>query len=588
MEKLHHLPQDLQKKISSWLHSPYDKSTQQQVKELLHQQEDKIKDAFYTDLTFGTAGLRGIMGVGSNRINKYTIGKATQGLANYILETPYEGIKRVAISYDCRLHSEEFAKETACILAANHIEVYLTKSLRPTPFLSFCVRNKHCIAGIMITASHNPPEYNGYKVYWQDGGQIVPPQEIHIIEHIHRIDHIQQIKTSSLDNPLIKYLDEDDDEAYIRALLPLQMHPDINTKEGHHLKILYSNMHGTGITLLPDALFSWGFTNLHFVEKQKNPDGTFPSAPNPNPELKSAMEEGLFLLKKDHYDLFLATDPDADRVGVAVMHRSSPKLLNGHEIATLCAFYLLSNLKQQKRLSTNHVIIASIVTTPLLKRLCQHFNIKFISVLTGFKYIGQKILSLESSLKEEEFLFGAEESYGYLYGSHCRDKDALVSSCLLSEMTLWCKKQQMTLIDFLYKIYTLFGVYQERQLSIQLEEGQKSHQLILAAMEHLRSSPPSHLEGLKILSIADYMTRVQTETTTQKTHPLDLPKSNALAYTLEDNSQFIIRPSGTEPKIKIYASIQKHPDGEVEDTIHHCQKVLRRRLEIVKEQLLKL
>lgn len=588
MEKLQHLSHDLKEKISAWLHSPYDKTTQQQVKELLKHSEEKIKDAFYTDLSFGTAGLRGIMGVGSNRMNQYTVGKATQGLANYILSCHHFENKRVAISYDSRIHSEEFAKEAAGILAANHIEVLLTKQLRPTPFLSFAVRHKRCIAGIMITASHNPPEYNGYKVYWSDGGQIVPPQETRIIDHIKAIDNIDKIKKAPSNHPLIKYLDEDDDEAYIRSLLHLQMHPEINRKEGHHLKILYSNMHGTGITLLPDALFSWGFSHLHFVEKQKQPDGTFPGAPNPNPELKSTMEEGLFLLKKEHYDLFLATDPDADRVGVAVMHHSHPKLLNGHEIATLCAYYLLSTLKEQKRLSSNHVIVSSIVTTPLLKRLCSHFHVKHHSVLTGFKYIGETMRHIEEGLNEKEFLFGAEESYGYLYGSHCHDKDAIVTSCLLSEMTLWCKKRRMSLVDLLYKIYELFGVYQERQLGINLEEGKKSTELIDQSMKRLREHPPHHLEGIAVVSVADYHTLTEHDLISKTQRPLHFPQSNVIALTLEDHSTLIIRPSGTEPKIKIYGSIHHVVKDSVEQTIELCQENLKHRLETVKHQILQL
>jgi phosphoglucomutase/phosphomannomutase len=300
------------------------------------------------------------------------------------------------------------------------------------------------------------------------------------------------------------------------------------------------------------------------------------------------MEEGLFLLKKDHHDLFLATDPDADRVGVAILHKSHPKLLNGHEIATLCVFYLLTNLKQQHRLSANHVIVSSLVTTPLIERLCQHFHVKHIPVLTGFKYIGEKMRELEQSLKEDEFLFGAEESYGYLYGTHSRDKDAIVTSCLLSEMTLWCKKQKMTLVDFLYKIYALFGVYQERQLSINLEESKKSQDLINLAMDHLRQHPPTHLEGLKVVSIADYTTRQSLDLVNHTQHALTLPKTNMLIFTLEDQSTFIIRPSGTEPKIKIYASIQKKADDSIEQTIENCQQILKHRLECIQHHFLKL
>ena len=570
------IPYDILKKIEEWKNPPYDISCKKQIEELQEDDPQKLIDAFYTNLTFGTAGLRGLMGIGTNRMNTYVVALATEGLARALKKAfPQESLK-VAITYDSRHHSKEFAFTAAKVLAGHLITVYITKDLRPTPFLSFTCRHKKCHAGVMITASHNPPEFNGYKVFWSDGAQVVSPQDQLILDEINKIPSIKSVKYAHETSPYIHYLTPDDDYAYIKTLTELATDPELNHKKGEALHIIYTSLHGTGATLLPMAFKGFGFTHFEPVRKQENPDPNFTYAKNPNPEAKEALELGLELLSNLKADILLATDPDADRVGCAISHQKHLVILSGNEIASICLYHLLDTYKKQKRLSKQHVVVSTIVTTRLLKKMCQAYSVGYLDTLTGFKYIGEKIKQLEESTEEKEFLFGAEESYGFLYGTYARDKDGIMISCLLCEIALKLKCEGKTLLDLLFEIYRKFGVYQEKQLSIHLPSGQDSQQLIEKVMHHLRAHPPTMLGNLKVEQIDDYLKAVS------------LPKSNVLGLTFEDGSTFIIRPSGTEPKIKIYGMMYKPASKEIQKTIDLCQQELNDRLELIKKEFLNL
>lgn len=572
------LNSEIQYKVQKWLKAPFDTATQKEVHNLLEHDPQKLMDAFYTDLSFGTAGLRGLMGVGTNRINRYTIAIATQGLAHYLLKSKTQDTCKVAIAYDPRHGSKIFAEEAARVLAGNGISVLLSYELRPTPYLSFVCRHHTCMAAIMITASHNPPEYNGYKVYWSDGAQVVPPHDQGIIQEVNAITDIEAVKRADLSSPLIDYLTPADDDAYLQALTGLQNLSEENQKNGHLLSIVYTNLYGTGITLLPRALHHWGFSNIHYVEEQKKPDPNFPTAKSPNPELKEALALGIKKLTSTRSDLLIATDPDADRVGIVTLHQGQPVVFNGNQIASLCLYHLLRTLSTQKRLTKQHTVVSTIVTTRLLQTLCQAYQVGYVDTLTGFKYIGEKMREFEAHPNDHTFLFGAEESFGFLYGTHSHDKDAIIAACLLSEIALYQKKQGLSLLDLLHSIYEKFGVYEEEQLSITLPEGEQSQRKIAEALTKLRAHPPRTLCGQKVLSIADYSLSAKVDLNTHTTSLLTLPKSNVLAYYCEDESQFIIRPSGTEPKLKIYGMIKKEAQGNVPATMQLCRSLLQERL----------
>lgn len=538
-------------KINSWLEEPFDLDTREQVKALIALSSKELEDSFYTDLSFGTGGLRGLMGVGTNRMNRYTIRKTTQGLANYLKkEKPSKGLS-VVIGFDNRLHSEEFAKEACYVLMQNGIDVFLCKKLRPTPYISFACRYCKADAAIMITASHNPKEYNGYKVYWQDGAQVVSPHDDGILQEIHKLKDFS-IQTTSHPGTL-HWLEENLDVAYIKALQPLQNFPKENETFGKDLKIVYTSLHGTGITLVPKALADWGFSSVSLVTKQVVVDENFSTVQIPNPEKLEALTEGLSLLRTSSSDLLLATDPDADRLGVAVFHKGTPIVLSGNEIASICTEYLCQVRKNMQ----NPAIVTTIVSTDLLRAICKGHKIPCFDVLTGFKYIGEKIHLWEQDPQAPSFLFGAEESYGYLYGSHARDKDAIVSCCLISEIALHYKRQGKTLVDFLHQLYQKYGVYQESSCSIDFAPGKEGSEAILNLMDHLRANPPLSLCDLKVVYREDYL---QTEKT-------KLPQSDVLLFKLEDGSKLIIRPSGTEPKLKIYISIHESLFQSVEATL---------------------
>jgi phosphomannomutase len=557
-----------EQRAQAWLDDPaYDEKTKAAVRELLKHPE-KLTDAFFTDLSFGTGGLRGIMGVGTNRMNIYTIRKTTQGLANYIKKngTPSKG---VIIGFDSRHHSVEFAQETAKVLAGNGIKVYLLPELRPTPFVSFSVRHLKTQAGVMITASHNPKEYNGYKVYWQDGGQVVPPHDTGIITQVDAISSQGEVKLSSLNDPLITTPDKSLDEAYLKAIAALQFFP----KENHHsLKISYTSLHGTGITLMIDALERWGFSPPHLVASQIVPDGNFPTVHFPNPEYPEALKAGIEDLVFAGSDMLLATDPDADRLGVVVQHHGKPVTITGNELAAIGAYFVCDSLSNQKKLPPNGAIVTTIVTTELLKSIAAAYKVACFEVLTGFKYIGEKIHEWELK-PTHQFLFGAEESYGYLIGTHARDKDGIAAGCLFAEVAFRMKEHGKTLVDLLHEIYTKFGIFREKQFSLTFEEGKKGLDAIHKLMNNLRQSTPTMMAGKKVVAMEDLL---------KASH---LPKSDVLIFRLEDESKVIIRPSGTEPKLKVYLATKTTGFSSVQDGIADCDSRLDQLIFSLKKEL---
>jgi phosphoglucomutase/phosphomannomutase len=529
--------------MEPWLKEPFDQKTQKEVQNLLQSDPQKIEDAFYSDLSFGTAGLRGLMGVGTNRMNIYTVRKTTQGLATYLQEVfPSQPIS-VCIGFDNRIQSQEFAQEAAQVLSHYGISVYLLKELRPTPYVSFACRHFHSQAAIMITASHNPKEYNGYKVYWQDGAQILSPHDQNILAHIKAIDGFSSPLKSNPD--LIHVIDETLDNSYLDAIRPLAHYPKENHKYGNELQIVYTSLHGTGITLAPKALQDWGFSSISLVEKQVLIDGNFPTVAFPNPEYPEALKLGIDLLLQTKGDLLLASDPDADRLGVVVRHQEKAKTLTGNEIASLCIEYLCRFMKENNAFPPRPAMVTSVVSSRLMDAICDSYQVSCIRVLTGFKYIGEKIRNWEHD-QAHTFLFGAEESYGFLLGTHSRDKDAIVSSCLIAEMALFFKRKGKTLVDVLYEIYQTYGIFRDSQRSIDFEPSKEGTLAMQNLMSQLRNSPPSQIHGKKVLFFEDYQKGIH-----------NLPPSDMLLLKLENEIQLIIRPSGTEPKIKVYGEIRR-------------------------------
>ncbi len=560
---------EIVKRAHQWLEDPaYDEKTKAEVRELLNH-PDQLTDAFFTDLSFGTGGLRGIMGAGSNRMNIYTVRKATQGLANYIRKKGNPSLG-VVIGFDSRHNSAQFAQEAATVFAAGGIKVYLIPELRPTPYVSFSTRHLKAQAGVMITASHNPKEYNGYKVFWQDGGQVVPPHDTGIIAEVDAIISPAEVKLAKLTDPLIVKTDKSLDEAYLKALSALQHFPG----EDHRaLKICYTSLHGTGITLMPEALHRWGFSAPHLVASQVVPDGDFPTVHFPNPEYPEALKAGIADLVRTGNDILLASDPDADRLGCAVRHLGKPITLSGNEQAAIAAYFICETLTKQKKMPPKGAIVTTIVTTELLKHIAKAYTIACIEVLTGFKYIGEKIHEWEKP-GGYQFLFGAEESYGYLIGTYARDKDAMAAGCLFAEIAVRMKEQGKTLVDLLHEVYQKFGVFREKQMSLTFEEGKKGLDSIHRLMERLRKNPPAALAGEKVISIEDFL----------KGTPENLPRSDVLLYRLEDQSKIIIRPSGTEPKLKVYlATTSKSPS--IEKGLSDCDQCIDLLLSALKKEL---
>ncbi|WP_288268893.1 phospho-sugar mutase [uncultured Methanobrevibacter sp.] len=544
-------------KYNSWLEDPaIDDDTKNELKSIKNNEEE-IKDRFYKDLEFGTAGLRGVIGSGTNRMNKYTVGKATQGLANYIVKNGLQDVG-VVIAYDCRHMSKEFSRETAVCLNANGIKTYIFESLRPVPELSFSVRELKCAAGIMITASHNPPEYNGYKVYWNDGAQIVPPRDKEIISEVNNTK-FSDIKTMDLDLAMSKGLynvvGEEVDNKFINKLKSLVLNPDVIKEQADKIKIVYTPLHGTGGMLVKRLLNELGFKNVYIVKEQEEPNGDFPTVDYPNPEDKNAFKLALELAKKVDADIVLANDPDADRVGMYSKDDNGNYVpYTGNMASILLLEYELSQKKEKDLLPKNACVITTIVSTNMAKAVADYYGIAEFETLTGFKWIGKKIREFEENNNEYSFQFGFEESYGCIISPHARDKDGISAVMCACEACAYYKSKGLTLWQQMNNIYKKYGYYKEGQIAIVLKGADGAEQ-IKNKMTKMRNSTPSEIAGLKVMEFRDYQEHIikKADGTTAKT---DLPTSNVLYYDLEDNNWCCVRPSGTEPKIKFYMGVK--------------------------------
>lgn len=547
------LDKDTQARIDSWLSSEYDKDTVSQVQKLVdNKEETELLDSFYKELEFGTGGLRGIMGVGSNRMNKYTIGKATQGLANYLKKQFPNQLIKVAVSYDSRNNSQSFGHLVADVFSANGIHVFLFKELRPTPVLSFAVRHFDCQSGVMLTASHNPKEYNGYKAYWNDGGQLVEPHDKNVITEVNAIQSVDEIKFDRVEAN-ITLVGEELDEIYIQANQRLSIHPEA-VEAQKDLKIVFSPIHGTGITLVPKMLEAWGFTHVSVVKEQAKPDGNFPTVVYPNPEEEDAMSMAMKFGQELQADVIMATDPDADRVGVAIPNdKGEYQLINGNQIGSLLAYYVLSSKKDKGELKENDYIVKTIVTTNLIADIGDDLGVQTYETLTGFKYIGELITKEQG---KGTYLVGGEESYGYLVGELVRDKDAVNSCAFIAEMTAYFKSQGKTVFQVLTELYVKYGFYKEKLISL-TKKGKAGADEIKQMMVDLRKNAPKTLGGIAVKEIRDYENQVSNNLISGETTAIDLPKSDVLQFVTVDGDVISARPSGTEPKIKFYCSVKE-------------------------------
>lgn len=557
-------------KYNHWLNdSTFDEATKRELLGI-KEDENEIKERFYKDLEFGTAGLRGIIGAGTNRMNIYTVGKATQGLANYIIKENGQ-LKGVAIAYDSRNMSPEFSKMAALCLNANGIKTYLFDSLRPTPELSFAVRELGCIAGIVVTASHNPPEYNGYKVYWEDGAQIVAPKDKEIIEEVRKIEDYSEIKNIDEDEAkklgLYNVIGKEIDDRYIEELKKLSLNPDVIKEMAKDIKIVYTPLHGTGNLPVRRILSELGFTQVYVVPEQELPDGNFSTVSYPNPEDPKAFELALKLAKEKDADLVLATDPDADRLGVYAKDTKTGeyKSYTGNMSGLLIAEYVLSQRREKGMLPSNGALIKTIVSSNLADAIAKEYNIKLIEVLTGFKYIGEQIKLFEQN-HSNEYLFGFEESYGCLVGTHARDKDAIVAVMMLCEAAAYYKKQGYTLWDQMINIYEKYGYYKEDLVTITLK-GIDGAEKIQEILRKLRNDPPKQIADYKVLKLKDYQNKETINLETNEKGITTLPTSNVLYYELENAAWCCVRPSGTEPKIKFYIGVKSDSIENAENEI---------------------
>lgn len=540
----------IRERAKSWLGQEFNDETRREVMEMLDHDEKKLIDAFYQDLEFGTGGLRGIMGAGTNRMNIYTLGMATQGLANYIIK--HFGSKgiRVAIAYDCRNNSKNFAETTANIFSGNGFEVYLFESLRPTPELSYAIRHYKCQSGVVITASHNPPEYNGYKAYWNDGGQVVAPHDTGIIEEVRKIKSVNDIRFRQ-DGGRINLIGKETDELFLHEVLKMSINPDI-IKKVNDMAIVYTPIHGTGLKLIPPALRMFGFTNIINVPEQDINDGNFPTVKSPNPEEPDALKMAIAKAVKTRAELVMATDPDADRLGIAVRNRKGEfTLLNGNQTAAILIWYILSQFSERKKYKGNEYIIKTIVTTDLLERIAEGYNVEYFNVLTGFKFFAELIRLNEGKKK---YIGGGEESYGFLPGEYVRDKDAVASCALLAEAAAWAKVNGMSLYDLLLDIYVRYGFYKEKLINI-VRKGSEGADEIRKMMTGYRNNPPEKINNSRVLKINDYEKQISHDILNGTKSAIDLIASDVLQFFLEDGTKISIRPSGTEPKIKFYISV---------------------------------
>jgi phosphoglucomutase len=543
----------IQRRIDTWLEGPYDEETKATIRRMLADGRfDELTDAFYRDLEFGTGGLRGVMGPGTNRVNRYTIGMATQGLSNYLKKVyPGEQVS-VVVAHDNRNNGRMLAEVTAGVFSANGIRVHFFESLRPTPELSFAIRELGCHSGVMLTASHNPPEYNGYKAYWRDGCQVIAPHDKNIIAEVGLVDHISKVRFEG-DAALIHMLGSEMDDRYITRIRQELVRPEAIRAE-HDLNIVFSPIHGTAVKIVPNALKASGFTNVNLVEEQCTTDGNFPTVAYPNPEEEEALAMALQMAEATGADLVMATDPDADRVGVAARTREGRyALLDGNRTGSLFIHYLLKAWKEKGRLTGREYVVKTIVTTGLIDRIAAAMGVTCYNVLTGFKYIGALMTELED---REIFIAGGEESYGYLAGDHVRDKDAVVACLVIAEMAAWYKSQGKTLHDALEELWLEHGLFAEKLISI-TKKGKQGAAEIRAMMEGYRSAPPSELGGEKVVLVRDYLSGVEKNLETGAEARLGFPSSNVMQFVTENGSEVSARPSGTEPKIKFYISVNR-------------------------------
>jgi phosphoglucomutase len=543
---------EVKDKAQAWLNSPaVDEQSKLQIRQWIDSKNDnELTEAFYKDLEFGTGGLRGIMGVGSNRMNKYTVGLATQGLANYLKKCFPDQQVKVAIAHDSRNNSRFFAETTADVFSANDIQVYLFEALRPTPELSFAIRHLGCQSGVVLTASHNPKEYNGYKAYWNDGAQLVPPHDKNVITEVGKLKDISEVNFNK--NPqLISLIGKEVDEAYISKVVGLSVSPEA-IKAQSDLKIVFTPIHGTGITLVPQVLQRMGFQNVHVVQEQAEPDGNFPTVEYPNPEEAEALSLALKKAKALDADILMGTDPDADRVGIAIKNNAGEwQLLNGNQTGALLLYYLLEAWKEKGKLNGRQYIVKTIVTTDLIDTMAEQYGVDCYNTLTGFKYIAGVIRELEG---KKEFIAGGEESYGYLISDFVRDKDAVASCAMIAEMAAWAKNNGKGLYELLQEMYKRFGYYQESLISV-TKPGKSGAEEIQKMMSELRENPPQQVGGSPLEKIMDYEQGICWKPNEGEEERLDFPRSNVLQFLTEDGSKISARPSGTEPKIKFYVSV---------------------------------
>ena len=558
------MSQAIDQKIASWLEGNFDAATKDEIRSLQANHPDMLQDAFYRNLEFGTGGLRGLMGVGTNRVNKYTIGMATQGFSNYLLKTyPNDSIS-VVVGHDSRNNSRFFAETTAQVFAANGIKVYLFEALRPTPELSFAIRQLQCKAGVVCTASHNPKEYNGYKAYWNDGGQLVPPHDKNVITEVEAIQSLEEVKWTGGD-ALIEIIGAEMDASYIAMLKTLSVYPEVIAAQSD-LKIVYTPIHGTGITLVPKVLEAYGFKNVHLVEEQSTPDGNFPTVAYPNPEESETMRIGLEKAKALNADILLGTDPDADRVGIGVKnHKGEWVLMNGNQTAVLAFAYMMEARRAKGIAAPNDMVVTTIVTTEMINEVARQNEVNCYNVLTGFKWIAELVKEKEG---KENYIIGGEESFGLMIGDQIRDKDAVSAVALLCEMAAYEKNKGKSLFDKMIELYMQYGFYYEHLISI-TKKGMNGQQEIAAMMEGYRKQPPTEIAGMKVVTLLDYQLQVSTNLQTGVQTKIQLPKSNVLQFVTEDGTKISARPSGTEPKIKFYFSVNTLlPNREAFDEIY--------------------
>lgn len=570
----------VKERAEKWLSDSYDEETRKKVKQLIDNDTKELTESFYKDLEFGTGGLRGIMGVGTNRMNVYTVGMATQGLSNYLKKAfPDEPI-RVAVGHDSRNNSRLFAERVADIFAANGFKVYLFDSLRPTPELSFAIRHLHCHSGVVVTASHNPKEYNGYKAYWSDGAQVVAPHDRNIIAEVQKITSPDQVMIWKGDrSENIEILDETFDQIYLEAVHGLSLSPDA-VERYHNMKIVYTPLHGTGVILVPESLRKYGFTNILTVKEQNIPDGNFPTVESPNPEERSAMKMAIELAESEKAEVVLATDPDADRIGMALRDENGQYvLLNGNQTCSLLVYYIVKRWSELGRLRGKEYIVKTIVTTELVARIAESFGVRHFDCLTGFKYIATVMRNHEQTI---QYICGGEESFGFLAEDFVRDKDAVSACSLAAEAAAWAKSQDMTLYELLKEMYVRYGFFREALVSV-IRKGKEGQEEIAKMMSDYRSDPPRSLGGSPIVVIKDYLNGEALDLTNGSKTPIDMERSNVLQFTTADSTVVSIRPSGTEPKIKFYFGVR----AELNDTARfgEVQAELDGKIESIKKEM---